>query len=767
MSSLLGLGKSKAAPAKKQPTDTKTTASKVPVLNFEEGWAEINAGIQRLIEFLDTDMKKPFSYSEGAKIYSTVFNLCTQKVDMGKLSGNASEVLYERYGKAISDYLVQKVVPTLKEKQGSALLMEAVHRWRNHQIVVKWMIRLFSYLDRYYTKHNNRDSLRDVGLKNYQTLVYESIKVDMARALLDKIHAEREGELIDKSVMKDGVQLFIEMGLNSLTAYEKGFEAPLIAETASFYKRESQKWISEDSCPVYMKKAEKRLQEEQARAQAYLHESSEPNIIKTSENELITAHAKTLLEMENSGFIAQLKNYQVEDLSRMYRLFNRVNLLKPMADMMRDYLTQEGMAIVKKHQAKENLECDPYINELLDMHEKYSVLVNEHFKKNSLFLEAMKDAFTTFVNTELVNEKTKTRTSTAELLSTYCDNLMRNPKVEEGDLDAILEKVVRLFGYIAEKDMFQEFYRRQLSKRLLVHAKPNIDAERSLITKLKMRCGASFTSKFEGMITDKNLSEDLQQQFRDWINKRNLKMDIDFSPQVLTTGFWPAFKIDSLTVPPEMQRCINQFKDFYDSRTQSRLLKWVHSLGSNTVNAIYEKGDKEITCSTYQACILLLFNQTPELTAADIQKSLNIPLDEVKRNLLSFSVGKYKILNKSSGASKNIAPTDTFSVNADFQDKNRRIKPPNIVFVINEEDRQNVQQVTNEDRKHAIEAAIVRVMKARKQLEHQQLVLAVMEQLMAHFKPDPKVIKRRIEDLITREYLERDPNKASLYKYLA
>jgi len=50
-----------------------------------------------------------------------------------------------------------------------------------------------------------------------------------------------------------------------------------------------------------------------------------------------------------------------------------------------------------------------------------------------------------------VHEKTNLKTTTAELLSTFCDNLMRNPKVEELELDNMLEKVVPLFGYISEK----------------------------------------------------------------------------------------------------------------------------------------------------------------------------------------------------------------------------------------------------------------------------------------------------------------------------
>ena len=129
--------------------------------------------------------------------------------------------------------------------------------------------------------------------------------INMSRPLLDKIYQEREGEQI-------------KMRVNCLDAYEKGFEGPFIQETASFYKRESAKWIQEDSCPDYMKKAEKRLEEETERAVAYLDKNTEQKLIRVVETELIANHQKSLLEMEHSGFIAQLKNYQVDGNKKKY-----------------------------------------------------------------------------------------------------------------------------------------------------------------------------------------------------------------------------------------------------------------------------------------------------------------------------------------------------------------------------------------------------------------------------------------------------------------
>jgi hypothetical protein len=48
-----------------------------------------------------------------------------------------------------------------------------------------------------------------------------------------------------------------------------------------------------------------------------------------------------------------------------------------------------------------------------------------------------------------------------------------------------------------------------------------------------------------------------------------------------------------------------------------------------------------------------------------------------------------------------------------------------------------------------------------------QLMLEVVGQLQRMFQPDFRLIKKRIEDLIQRDYLERDKENANQYRYLA
>jgi hypothetical protein len=69
------------------------------------------------------------------------------------------------------------------------------------------------------------------------------------------------------------------------------------------------------------------------------------------------------------------------------------------------------------------------------------------------------------------------------------------------------------------------------------------------------------------------------------------------------------------------------------------------------------------------------------------------------------------------------------------------------------------------ERGTTIDAAIVRIMKSRKVINHNVLVGELLSHL-SFFAPDPKAIKKRIESLIDREYMKRDLNDNKTYHYL-
>jgi hypothetical protein len=87
--------------------------------------------------------KKILDNGTAMRGYNLVYNMCTQKPPH-----NYSEQLYTRYKKAISDYLNEKVLPSVREKTGQYMLKEVGKRWSHHKINVKWMRNFFSYLVR-------------------------------------------------------------------------------------------------------------------------------------------------------------------------------------------------------------------------------------------------------------------------------------------------------------------------------------------------------------------------------------------------------------------------------------------------------------------------------------------------------------------------------------------------------------------------------------------------------------------------------------------
>ncbi|EYC13421.1 hypothetical protein Y032_0044g981 [Ancylostoma ceylanicum] len=112
--------------------------------------------------------------------------------------------------------------------------------------------------------------------------------------------------------------------------------------------------------------------------------------------------------------------------------------------------------------------------------------------------------------------------------------------------------------------------------------------------------------------------------------------------------------------------------------------------------------------------------------------------------------------------------TDEFSVNDNFQSKLTRIKVQLVTFKgETEPEKKETRTKVEDDRKHEIEAAIVRVMKSRKVLDHNNLITEVTQQLKHRFLPNPILIKKRIESLIERDYLARDAHDLKLYNYVA
>merc|ERR1719321_1531757 len=604
------------------------------------------------------------SYSE---LYTTVYNMCTQRAP-----NNWSEQLYTRYGEAMLAYAQRQVLPALKGLKDRPLMVELLHRWNNHKIYVKWMDRFFTYLDRYYVKLQSTENLNNKGILVFFEAVFGTVKNDLRAALLNAIEAERAGDMVDHDLVKGIVTMYIDLGLGKLDVYNADFEEQFLPATSAHFVRQASGWLSADSFPDYLRKAESALTAEEQRVENYLHRSTLPKLKHVVIQAVVAQPQKQLLEKETAVYYL-LDNDKREDLQRMHKIFGLVEGgLNPIATIFRSYVTERANTVVNdrleelKQATKQEALNDPsFIQAMLDLHDRFKSIVQESFSQDSLFQKALKEAFETALNRELG------KYSFAALMSSFCDRILKKSgeRLSDDQIEVLLQKMVELFSFLTDKDLFAEIYRNQLSKRLLSETSASEDAEKSMIQKLKMKCGAQFTSKLEGMITDLSLAADIQKSFREHMDNisdgRNALGGIDFNVTVLTTGFWPSYQVQDANLCPEMQKAIQCFHNFYNGRTQHRRLQWTHSMGQATIAAKLNNRRHDLIVNSYQALILLLFNGSETHDLAFIQNATGLESGPCKKLLATITMSKYKILNKS-GDPKAFGDSDTFTPNDAF-----------------------------------------------------------------------------------------------------
>uniref|UniRef100_A0A6N2MLS6 Cullin family profile domain-containing protein n=1 Tax=Salix viminalis TaxID=40686 RepID=A0A6N2MLS6_SALVM len=156
-----------------------------------------------------------------------------------------------------------------------------------------------------------------------------------------------------------------------------------------------------------------------------------------------------------------------------------------------------------------------------------------------------------------------------------------NKVISEEDLEGTLEKVLG-------KDVFEAFYKKDLAERLLLGKSASIDAEKSMISKLKTECGSQY---------------------------------------------WPTYPPMDVRLPHELNVYQDIFKEFYLSKYSGRRLMWQNSLGHCVLKAEFPKGKKELAVSLFQTVVLMLFNDPQKLSFQDIKDSTGIEDKELRRTL--------------------------------------------------------------------------------------------------------------------------------------
>lgn len=760
--------------------------SSLRTIDLEQIWGDLREGIEQVYS------RQCMPKSRYIQLYTHVYSYCTSvpqqtskptsaKNRKGTHSPGGAQFIGLELYKKLRDFLRNYLVLLLKD--GIDLIDEDVlqfytRQWEEYRFSSKVLDGVCAYLNRHWVRRECEEGRKGIyeiyqlALVTWRDNLFKHLDKQVTNAVLKLIEKERNGETINTRLVSGVINCYVELGLNeddpsakgqNLSIYKDSFENVFLEDTERFYTKESTEFLRQNPVTEYIKKAEQRLLEEQRRVQVYLHETTAEYLAKTCERVLIEKH----LEIFHTEFKHLLDADKNEDLGRMYQLVARIpDGLSELRNLLETHIVSQGLSAIDR--CGEAASNDPkiYVNTILDVHKKYNALVISAFNNDSGFVAALDKACGRFINSNAVTIQANSNSKSPELLAKFCDLMLKksskNP--EEAELEDTLNLVMVVFKYIDDKDVFQKFYSKMLAKRLVQHMSASDDAEASMISKLKQACGFEYTSKLQRMFQDIGVSKDLNDQFRTHLQNSNELLDIDFSIQVLSSGSWPFQQSFNFSLPTELERSVHRFTTFYSNRHSGRKLNWLYNMSKGELLANCFKTRHLLQASTFQMAVLLQFNLSESWTVQQLSESTQIKLEfliQVLQTLL-----KAKLLSCEEDEA-DISANSIMSIFSGYKNKKLRV---NINIPLKAElklEQETTHKHVEEDRKLLIQAAVVRIMKMRKKLKHQQLVAEVLNQLSSRFKPRVHTIKKCIDILIEKEYLDRTEGQKDVYSYLA
>ncbi|CAI2352929.1 unnamed protein product [Caenorhabditis sp. 36 PRJEB53466] len=723
-------------------------------------------------------------------IYTTAYTYVATGVCL-KVDGDGGDKkarhMYDTVINHMTDY-VRTILDKGVELSGEVLLEFYTIEWKNYRFSTVVIDGMLAYLNRHWAhrKIDEKDTevcvLYKLAIIIWKREMFDVLETKLISAVLDLIKAERNGQIIKTNYISGLIACLREMGIEGenrktnkekkLDVYKASFEVPFIEATAEFYDNEARQFLRNGgSVSDYMKKVEKRLEEEYNRVQLYLHTSTKTPLIAKCTAVLIADRLPVFEEQLAAFLVAHVAH---DDLSRMYLLCSEVeNGTDGLRDALERFVLKEGLTAMEEVAEKAIADPKLYVHTLLVVYKRYWRIVKDAFNNDAGFLKSLDKATAKFCNSNAVTERTplaQKYTKTAELLARYVDSFLRksskNP--EEWELEELLNDSISVFKFVEDKDVFLRYHTRLFSKRLIGGVSASDEAEQIFISKLKDLCGFQYTMRLSNMVSDVQVSRDLAGDYKEKraAEQKDGSKSTDLAVLVLSTAQWPVFPMTNVDLPRELSSSLEAFTEFYNTKFSGRKLTWVYSQSKGEVHCNAFSKKFVFAATAAQMSTLLLFNTNNAYTFNEISEATK--MDAKTTAVIVGSLVKFQVLTSDVPLQGDEAPnTATVSFNKKYSSKKVRVDLTRFsVKVEAVKDQETVERTLEADRKHEIDACIVRIMKMRKTCSHQTLMSEVISQLSSRFKPQVEKIKKCIGSLIDKDYMKRKDNERDQYEYI-
>jgi cullin-4 len=667
--------------------------------------------LSNYIEKILTDDKiSDLSYE---KIYNMCYKICIAK---------GSTLL--------RDHII-KVQTTILSNQHNLLFTNEIYLdqllflYRNYINKMLIVSKTLMYYERNYLR-NESITLVDLSRYTFYTCILIKNKEKIINLILSLIEEDRNGSYVDRVTIKSVISVIYSINNNELIS---DIEHKILEGSCELYKKECLKLETIYDYKEYTTFTFQRLKDEEKRIE-------ELGLISLVDKLLLNFIQEMILAYITSDKIVY---YLVNNFNDM-GFFNSINYISRynMVNEHHIFIKQFSLAIEKiafDILAKK----DDLIENLLEFIENIEKI------KKFLKLSDIKEL-------ELIHIRLSSCLSNPfGLISTQL-SLYIDKNYTKCDVD----KIINLFKYLDDKDVFEINHRKLLSIRLLNSYCEEFEVK--LISKIRLNCGSLFTHKLEIMISDIKNSHNI---YNNYLNSSFYqKSSYDLSIFVLTESNWlihnqcilNSDELLNILERYKIKSNISLFNDFHKCKYKDKVLRFNLILGKCEVTIKYKSGEYLLIMNMLQTMILFTILNNKSISFSELAS-----LFKTTNTTLSSNINPLLVLKLLKNESHRLVLNSSFSFNR------RVIKFDQKKIQSNEE---KVKENIKSNRDYILDSNIIRIMKSKKSIYHNELISELLNEIKSSFNPEIMSIKLRIESLVERGYIKRDEKNNSIYVYI-
>ena len=316
----------------------------------------------------------------------------------GDLGDNESESLFQYHNEVIKDYL-EKCFKLISSKPKDELIDLFIKQTENINILLYWLNRIFTYLDRFYLKARNKKLLAVNEMKLYKEIYFNPLKDDIYKELSKFIKQDRNGNKESRKKIKSIMRILNDMDISEpkvikennkiiwvMNEYYKKtdddiykkewYEKYFKEETIQFAKEKAEKEIKEKTIFEFILSQLKYLEEEKERQEDYINVKYH-DIINKVNYQYLLENVEELVKKE--GIAYMFENRKKDELKKAYELFK---LYEPSLNVLKEafisFMKKKYEELKEKKEGKDGEELNNFKNDVEN-------LVSECFENNTLF----------------------------------------------------------------------------------------------------------------------------------------------------------------------------------------------------------------------------------------------------------------------------------------------------------------------------------------------------------------------------------------------